>query len=262
MTKIDYYGFSYKPDYDFKLFNSENRLVDAEDEVKYAACFSRVFKGLRGVNSIYKAVYTLRCRKKFKYQSGNYCCLNKNQIHKILRYMRDKLEIKVSFQDTENNYIFVFEVEGKPVKHKFVLTFSRVFFEFPYNEIAKETLKMRDMGVINGINFTHKNFLALFHTICVTYRDYWGWGHSLFLYPCKNITTKVMKQAFKEGKDRVQDVYAGDEQLYKKFKRISLMYKGNQWETDFENRVIKYADNFKVIKNVKGIRRRARKVVQ
>ena len=73
--------------------------------------------------------------------------------------MRKTFKISVYLTETDSNYVFTFKVIGKPIKHKFVLTFSRVFFEFPYNEIAKDVLRLREIGIFNNINYSHNKEL-------------------------------------------------------------------------------------------------------
>lgn len=265
MAVTDYGGFSYQPDYGYEIYQ-DDKLLKSSEKVKYAACFAEVFNYFNAkTKDIFKGIYTLRCRKKFVKRSGNYCPLNKKEILKLVRYMREKLDVKVSFQEDKQNYIFIITVEGKPIKHKFALTFARVFFEFPYSEMAKETLRLRDVGIIDGVNFTHQNFLKVFHMVHMTYKGDWGYGHSLFVDPCRKITTRTMRQAFEEGRARVQQVYVGSERalFYKKFNKLRLEYHGEDWESKFEKKLTKYSDNFKLMTNVKkGIRRRAHKVVR
>lgn len=262
---LNYRGFGYRPDYGYKLYEGDKLLQD-KDVVRYAACFSEVFSWFRyKPYDVFKGTYTLRCRKTFEKDSGNYCCLNKKDVLKIVRYMRRIFDIKVDFIDTKDNYIFGFHIEGKPVKHKFILTFSRVFFEFPYNEIAKEALHMRDMGVIDGVDYTHKNFMEVYHRLCMYYQDGWGGGHSLFVYPCSEIKTSTLREAFKKGKSQVQDVYVGEYDLFRKMPKYKKGIYGIDWEKGFEERVQVYSEQFqkiKKIKNEKHIRRRARKAVR
>ena len=133
---LNYNWFGYRPDYGFELYFG-NELIDKVSKVPQAACFSRVFGSFcYGHGVEYRGKYTLRCRKKFVAESGNYCSLEKPDILKILRYMRKAFDIKITLKETDSNYIFDIDIVGKSIKHKFVLTFCIVFFEFPYNEIA------------------------------------------------------------------------------------------------------------------------------
>jgi hypothetical protein len=262
---LDYNGFGYTPDYGYKIYRNQT-LLASEDYVQYAACFSRAFGivGQQGLDTELKGIYTLRCRKVFRSGSGNYCCLDRPSILKILRYMRRIFNMKIHFTESEDNFIFVFTIVGKPIKHKFMLTFSRVFFEFPYNEFARDVLRLRAKGVVDGVDYTHKSFLELFHLIESTYYDGWGIGHSLFPHPNLYISLHTMKTRFEEGVRRVHDVYPGDPDLIPRIKRFKSRT-GVDWEDDFEDRIQRYSDNFKILKAIKyekSVRRRARRAVQ
>lgn len=264
---LDYNWFGYRPDYGFELY-CNGELIDRSDKVVDAACFSRVFACLRRKWEIYKGTYTLRCRKKFKAQSGNYCSLERFEIIKILRYMRKAFDIKITLRETDANFIFDFCIEGKPIKHKFVLTFSRVFFEYPYNEMAKDVFRMRSLGKVNGVDFSHKSFLEMYNLLWCTYMSYFGGGHSLFCYPTADTHISTLKKAFEVGLDRVQAVYDGEETLYDRTRKNKLNPDDIDWTINFESRVSSYSKNFEIIKKYKseqrkkGIRRRARKVIQ
>ena len=76
-----------------------------------------------------------------------------------------------------------------------------------------------------------------------------------------------MHKAFEEGKSQVQDVYAGTRDTYDKCKRprgYGHVY-GIDWDIDFDKRMRRYSENFKILRQQKyeeSVRRRAAKVVQ
>lgn len=257
----DYGGFGYKPNYGYKIYNNKNKLLIGKDKVGYAVCFSEVFSYFRDhmyTNSYY-AEYTLRCYKQFIKDSGNYCSLNKAQIYKILRYMRTAFKMQVTLTEDDTYYIFLFKVSGRPIKHKWILTFSRVFFEFPYNEMARDVLFLREKGIVRGINYTHKGFLELFHLIHFTCKE--GSGHSLWLYPNSEVSIKHLHEVFDSTTRRVHNVFNGEWEYYAKLKHFRS-YTAIDWDEDFTERAIKYSENYKILKqlrqNEKGIRRRKR----
>lgn len=264
---LDYNGFSYSPDYGFELYR-DGHLLDSDEKVRAAACFARVFNRFNhnDKKTDFTGKYVLRCRKNFKAGSGNYCSLEKAQIKKLIRYMRTSFDIQITFTETDKDYVFNFTIEGKPIKHKFVLTFCRVFFEYPYNELAKDVFRIRDSGKIGDVDFTHKSFLEIYNLICATHADLWGGGHSLFLFPDLNMSIKVLKDSFETGASRVQDVYPGSEEVFEKIHRIRTGWNKNiDWEEKFDKRKRNYSANFKIIKKLKyeeSIRRRARKALQ
>lgn len=260
---LNYAGFSYRPDYGFKLYR-KGQLVEQRNSVQHAACFSRVFNWFDGhTYEDYKGIYTLRCRKQFKERSGNYCSLERPQILKILRYMRRVFEIQITLTEDEVNYIFDFTIEGKPIKHKFVLTFSRVFFEFPYNEMAKDVLRLQEIKR-DDVNFNKQGFLKLYHILCCSYISFWGSNHSPFIYPCTTVSTQRLRKAFKDGKPRVQDVFKGSEALGDKFSKAKLRETALSvdWDIDFEKREKTYYKQFKILKDAKSVRGRAAKKLQ
>lgn len=260
---LNYAGFSYRPDYGFKLYR-KGQLVEQRESVQHAACFARVFNWFDGhTYEDYVGIYTLRCRKEFKEHSGNYCALERPQVLKLLRYMRRVFEIPITLTEDNVNYIFNFQIEGKPIKHKFVLTFSRVFFEFPYNEMAKDVLRLQEVKR-DDVNFSKQGFLKLYHILCCSYISFWGSNHSPFLYPCEKVSTQQLRKAFQDGMPRVQDVFKGSEALADKFSKAKLggTAMNVDWDTNFEKREKTYYKQFKILKDAKSVRRRAAKKLQ
>ena len=264
---LDYNGFHYRPDYGFEL-RRNGIIVGADARRRNDVCFRTIFTYFNGYqNSFFEGNYTLWCRKHFAEGAGNYCSLEKSQILKLLRYMRRVFNINIKFADTNDNYMIKLGVSGKPVKHKFILTFCRVFFEFPYNELAKDVFRMREKGKIKGINYANKSFLEIYNAVCAVYQNNWGEGHALFCYPCADMSLKVMQKAFEEGKSQVQDVYKGTYENYAlctRARSYGAIYEID-WDIDFNKRVTKYSENFKRLRKQKyeeGVRRRAGKNVQ
>ena len=259
----DYNGFDYTADYEFILYQN-GLVVEGPYRDDRAACFGKVFNTFGGRDDeIFLGVYTIHCRKDFEEDSGNFCALDKIQILKILRYMRKEFGIKIQLSETKDKYTFTFHIQGKPIKHKFILTFSRIFFEYPYNELAVDVMKLRAKGVVDGINFSHKSFLELYHLVCMSIREGW-FVHSLFTYPVVGIKAKTMHEQFELGLHCVCDVYIGSEAVKRKLNQCRR--EDQDWVNGFEDRVTRYSENFKTLKQLKyekqkGVRRRARKVL-
>lgn len=262
----DYSGFSYRPDYGYEIYQG-GKLVHKEQKVQWAACFAEVFRQYYARNQeVFTSTYTLRCRKEFEYQSGNFCALTKPEIRRILQYMRKTFKISIYLTETDHNYVFTFKIMGKPIKHKFVLTFSRVFFEFPYNELARDVFRLRELDKFCGINVSHKSFLELYHLVTSSYSNGICNGHSLFRYPNKSLPVSKLLQAFEDGFSHVHSVYEGDQELYQELK-MGGNNRQIDWDNGFKRRMERYSDNFKIIRkrkqnDKKNIRRRARKAVQ
>lgn len=258
----DYRGHSYEACYDC-IVKLENKVIINYKDHKHV-CFSQIFRSFENVKSIYQGSYIIRCHKKFDY--NNYCSMNKNQVKKVLRFMREYFEIKTRLTENDNDYIFHLNIEGKPIKHKFVLTFMRVFFEFPYNELALDVMRIREQEKINNINYSRKNFLELYQIVCCTYNGWIGGGHALFIYPDPILTKKDYRARLNMNFSRVQEVINGDLKLYQELENARLPSYYQDWDENAPNRITEYAKNFENLrkynkKHEKNIRRRARKAI-
>ena len=254
----DYRGFSYKPNYGYTLVR-DGRKIHESKHVAGAVCFSEVFYHLRKhKEEELTGTYTLKCNKEFQMYSGNFCPLNRKEINIIVRYIRRTLRVGVHIKEDKDSFIFTFTVVGRPLKHMFLLTFSRVFFEYPYCEFAKEVFRLRESG-INNTSVTHRNFLELFHLIHMSVKN-WGSGHSLFIGLCLDLSPEILHKAYESDSTTVQNVYGGDWHLADKCKAVSSKDYAD-WDENYDKRLEKYSVNFEIIKklkkkNEKDIRRR------
>ena len=97
----------------------------------------------------------------------------------------------------------------------------------------------------------------------MTFRDHDHGGHSLFRNRTRNLSINRLREAYKEGKDQVQQVYTcrvnvGYDQIYCGWNAFHKF----DWEDGIEDRFKIYSDNFKKLRNEKGIRRRVLKAVR
>lgn len=246
--KHNYYNFHYKILYDFKLYQEEKLIIEV-NQIDWV-CFSRAFEKLEKVGETYHGIYTLYFNKEFIPESGNFCVLNKDEIFKVLRYMRNTFDIKAYFGENDKKYIIKLDITGTPVKHKFILTFSRAFYEFPYNEFAKEVFRVRNYGTVDGMTFCNKSFLEVFQLLRFIYKYYIGGGHELFNYPSKSLPSKTLTEVFGRGEYRVQDVYKGEYKLYCMFPWVRRGdVKKRDWDKGLGRRMHLYVKYYKKLKN-------------
>lgn len=257
----DYRGCVYKARYSCKITKNDELVF--EYDTNRDACFSQVFRKLDQVQVNYCGIYIIKVYKKF--DQDNYCAMNKDQIKKILRFMHEYFKVKIRLAETNDDYIFHLNIEGKSVKHKFVLTFMRVFFEFPYNELALDVMRIREQKEINNINYSRKSFLELYQIVCCTYEGWIGGGHALFIYPDFTLTKKDYHKQLNKNFSRVQQVINGDTELYRKLENARLPSYYQDWDENASSRITEYAKNFEILRKYKNheknIRRRARKAI-
>lgn len=252
----DYRGCGYKARYSCEITKKDELVF--KYETPRGACFSQVFRKLDQLQSIYHGIYIIKVYKKF--DQDNYCAMNKDQIKKILRFMHEYFKVKIRLAETNDDYIFHLIIEGKPVKHKFVLTFMRVFFEFPYNELALDVMRIREQKEINNINYSRKSFLELYQIVCCTYEGWISGGHALFIYPDFTLTKKDYHKQLNKNFSRVQQVINGDTELYRKLENARLPSYYQDWDENASSRITEYAKNFEILRKYKNheknIRRR------
>lgn len=251
----DYRGFGFRPEYGCEIYYNNDlklRFLDAREVTGGTVyCFRKVFDFFSGKNGVYKGIYTLNCRKHFQMFSGNYCVLDKEHIFKVIRYMRNSLDISVKFKNTRDKYIFTFEIIGKPIKHKWILTFSRVFYEWPYNEMAQDVFRIRENKILGDVNITHKSFLELYNLVFTSYKDYFGEEQSLFSGICLNLDSKSLEKKFNSTTNYVQNVCPSGLKLSNLRLVGSYNYRNVDLDETFDIRMRLYSDNFKKIKQFK-----------
>lgn len=268
----DYNYFGFHPQYSCKLYYDEKLVKTASYLSGTEPCFREVFHYFYGMSRIYKGIYKLQCNKEFRTGSGNYCSLNKTHIMKIIRYMRNSLDVNIKLTDTPDKYIFDIEIIGRPIKHKWILTFCRVFYEWPYNEMAVDVFRIREAKTLSGIDITHKSFLELYNLTISAYKCYIGAEQSLFKNLGVDLTGKELKRKFDTNTTRVQFVCDFDKSnaLYDLLeKHYSDSYRKVDLEKTFPKRLELYSKNYEIIKNFKkdeqkgkkDIRRRTSKVI-
>lgn len=269
----NYNYFGYRPQYSCEIYQ-DNVLVKIISYLSGSEpCFREVFRYFYGMSGTYKGIYKLQCNKRFRSGSGNYCSLNKTHIMKIMRYMRNSLDVNIKLTDTPDKYIFDMEIIGKPIKHKWILTFCRVFYEWPYNEMAVDVFRIREAKTLGGIDITHKSFLELYNLTISAHKYYIGQDQSLFKNLGVDLSGKELNRKFNTNNSRVQLVCDFDEsnKLYDLLeKHHSGLYENVDLDETFPQRLKLYSKNYEIIKKFKkdeqkskkGIRRRTSKVVR
>lgn len=266
MAVKNYHWFSYKISYEGEITDPTGRIILSVNHTD-TVCFRTVFDKLYHYKEQHLiGNYTIHCRKKFKEGAGNFCALSRDEILKVLRYMRRTFNVKIWFSENEDYYHFKFHIEGYPVKHRYVLTFSRVFYEFPFNELAKDIMRLRAKRVYNGVNFSNKSFLELYNLVSATYVDDVYNCHSLFNGPTLDTRAVTVQKAFNNPAIfRVNDVCPGKYQILNQTIHMHRNMRDLDWDEGFRNRIEKYSENFQILRTLKqdakGIRRRNRKAV-
>lgn len=218
------------------------------------ACFSAIFQGPRMQHNEY--VLELYFNKSVDNDDNN-CLLTTEE---LVQYINEVKKIK-SFEHTlekhDNKFVIKFKLSGPIIYHKFILTWLRYAYEFPYNVVIKETFKVKQ---ING--FKRTSIFNLFNVISASI-DYDKHGTDIHCIGHFDDFREIVKyedlkkKLHKEAKDRwsrlndLLKVYDKN-----KFKLVEddhrNYYNSDYWnqEEEFKKRVKVYKFNLKNLKNI------------
>lgn len=105
------------------------------------------------------------------------------------------------FGENRDCYIISLNINGKKIIHKFVLTWVRYLYEFPYNIILKEAYKLQNYGK----PFSKYNIFNLYMLCSTAFPELPGCGHS-FNHSGYFLSNKTIKERLGMCKD-LNDIY-------------------------------------------------------
>lgn len=150
-------------------------------KMSVSACFSEIFSRVRDNSDIiYKVlVYpgTDLCTEK---HYSNACLLSKHEVRNHLRQLRSiypfGYRVLEKFRDDGQMYYEVMlHLKGVPVTfHKYVLTWLRYTYEYPYNVILRDAYMLKKDPA-----FRFESISNIFNVVSNCCPDYVGEGHSV-----------------------------------------------------------------------------------
>jgi hypothetical protein len=257
--KIDFRGSNSRVHYDIKFTSPEQKHFTSGTS---RLCYGTIFNYLDGYTSSrnIEGVYTITCKK--VYRGNNFCMLTKDQIKSVLRYMRTTFQIGTRLKEDDENYYITFKINGKKVKHKFVMSFSRVFYELPYTLYASEVFRLRKAERYQDVYYKNMNFLELYQLVTHTYGNEFGYTtNKLFLenYIALDVSVKTIQNYINRSNPRIQPCFENSKCSYRRKYTIKDLYNyyDIDWDENMEMRFDNYNKLFKIIKNEKSTRRRS-----
>lgn len=180
-------------------------------------CFSQAFHNVRNNSSIQ---YIVRLYPDIKFVSENHksnmCVLNRNEIKNHLRQLTGIFPFEYRVVKTKvNNYpcyeVHIHLCDVPATFHKYVLTWIRYSYEFPYNVILKDTYMLKKDPM-----FRFTSISNLFNVVSNCYPYGVGEGHSIF----ESHIHIPLKKA--ELRDRIKEVDRLN-YIYQELKGINKM---------------------------------------
>lgn len=222
------------------------------------ACFSTVFYSERnGVKQ--KNVYTVKLYKLGdllnKKRQNNACLTDRAGVVHHLKILQSVFKFGYRLKETEDHFVLKMTLEGDLIYHKYLLTWVRYLYEYPFNVFLADAMKLKQVP-----GFKFESIINLFNLvgassgICQHGTGIHAIGETANFKEL--LTTKQIKQRLKElegGNQRINNTFQYLEDA--KFKKLEdndrQLACSEYWlsEALFEERVPIYQENYKLIKS-------------
>lgn len=216
-------------------------------------CFSYVFGAVRDNNDVvYKVVLYNGTDYAQKEHKSNACIFSKREIRKHLNLLKSLYPFEFSIKDypKRDNYdrtLVTLKVKNVPATfHKYVLTWLRYTYEFPYNVLLKDAYILK-----KDPTFRFESIANLFNLAIGCYCEY---PRDIHQIPCNQVSVRMK---LSEVRERIKMVNRLND-IYKKLKSKKLMvpkeingYSVNDmeyWAEGFEQRKSIYMTVYKEMK--------------
>lgn len=222
------------------------------------ACFSTVFYSERnGVKQ--KNVYTVKLYKLGdflnKKRQNNACLTDRAGVVHHLKILQSVFKFGYRLKEEEDHFVLKMTLEGDLIYHKYLLTWVRYLYEYPFNVFLADAMKLKQVP-----GFKFESIINLFNLvgassgICQHGTGIHAIGETANFKEL--LTTKQIKQRLKElegGNQRINNTFQYLEDG--KFKTLEdndrQLACSEYWlsEALFGERVPIYQENYKLIKS-------------
>ena len=221
------------------------------------SCFSDVFSGPRHQANDYTIEIFF---EKYRDNDNNNCWLTTEQLTEYIEEVRKLIHFEYTLKKNENKYILKFKLNAPLLYHKFVLSWIRYAYEFPYNMIVEECFKLKETK-----GFKRINFFNLFNIVgpSLNYECHGTTIHAIgVLHEFKELVTyKTLIKTLKklDARERVNNILEvvdgkvkKDVQYIKTPRNLSIE-NSNYWDDnkEFKKRIKVYKNNYKILKEIK-----------
>lgn len=220
-------------------------------DMKHEVCFSAVFP-----NRSCKQDYVIRIYQTFEKLDKNYsnfCPFTIQQIRRHINECKKVVPFKFSVMKDgkhKNRIEVKVHIDGPGIYHRFILTWIRYLYEYPYNMFMRDAWKLKELSP-----FCNDNIFNLMNLVGASL-GHCGTGHTIgsLNRPQNRMTIpQLASRLSKLGGDGIH--YMGDEIFGLKVNTnvIEMPYKDDWnsfWNTDdrFENAIETYKKNYKILK--------------
>ena len=144
-------------------------------DCKNTACFAESFRKLgqrENVSERYQ-IYIYKVDGGDPHaEKGNATFLTKEELHSFIGCVKNVFPFSYRINETNGYYLIDLKVSGPSINHKFILTWIRYTYEYPFNVCCLYTMDMR-----KNPKYKYINTINLMHSIAI-HHCYMG-GHSI-----------------------------------------------------------------------------------
>lgn len=239
-------------DFRFLNYNTEYEVHGTiNKKMGNEACFSYVFGGPEYMSNTYK-ILIFRGLSRAKRSKDNNCFLDKNQLHHHISIVKKLFGFTFSIEeklnkDMESYFEVTLIMSGNKMNHKFILTWIRYSYEFPYNMYIVDVYRLKKEE-----EFKYVNPINIFNIIAGCY--YTGNSGHMLTFPgnmYKVTKTNSLRNSLKKVSN---DKWS---RLNNVFTRVNVDLNPSnctedyaKWEDSFKDRTLEYIKFYKKIKKL------------
>ena len=142
---------------------------------KNTACFAESFRRLSDVDRAKQkySIYIYKAEGNNPYsEKGNATFLTKKELSTFIGSVKNVFPFTFKIEETDDYFLVHLKIDGLSIYHKFILTWVRYTYEYPFNVCCLYTMEMR-----KNPKYCYINTINLMHSISIQH-CYMG-GHAI-----------------------------------------------------------------------------------
>lgn len=216
---------------------------DKEPKIIESVCFGSAFGSS---NAKHYVIYILKGEADLQQYHSNFCFFTKQEIKNHFKQLPKFCKVEYKITDTKYKNAEAFKIDlyidsKNRLVHKYILTWTRYLFEWPYNLYLLHAKKLRKLP-----QFKFESIINLANVIATTHHNSFDWkvhsfGTKLGLLTKKEIVTSIGKH---KSVNTVFPKFTVDTP------QCRLVYDFDEVNDKlFEKNLKTYIDTYKIIKN-------------
>lgn len=116
------------------------------------ACFSKIFNSNYIFMSNEYHIYIDKTLKSIRNAKNNYCPFSRKEIVNFIRTAKKIAKFNYRIKETNNEYELIIKVKKTLEIHKYLLSYLRYLYEYPFNMYLQDTIKLSKIKEFKGIS--------------------------------------------------------------------------------------------------------------